>query len=101
MTYECVDCNRTFKTDHGVLAHCKAKDHECYNCELCDDGELVFKNEDEWDEHMEDRHEECEKCEKVFIDYEALCKHYRDSVAHRNIYCQQCDRHFKDESARK
>ena len=50
MSYECADCNRSFNTDRGVLAHCRAKGHDCYQCDLCDDEDIVFKNEDQLDE---------------------------------------------------
>ncbi|KIL61126.1 hypothetical protein M378DRAFT_167292 [Amanita muscaria Koide BX008] len=46
MSYECVHCSRLFNTDRGVLAHCRAKGHGCYQCDLCDDGD-IFKNNDE------------------------------------------------------
>ncbi|KIL61138.1 hypothetical protein M378DRAFT_26210 [Amanita muscaria Koide BX008] len=98
--YDCADCNRSFFTNRGLLAHCEAKGHEYYKCELCDtdDGDIVFMNKHELDEHMEDHHEECEICETVFVDYDALCEH--DCFTPGDAYCQQCDRHFKDESAR-
>ncbi|KAM6501671.1 hypothetical protein JOM56_001648 [Amanita muscaria] len=98
--YDCADCNRSFFTNRGLLAHCEAKGHEYYKCELCDtdDGDIVFINKRELDEHMEDHHEECEICETVFVDYDALCEH--DCFTPGDAYCQQCDRHFKDESAR-
>ena len=44
MSYECVDCNRSFDTMHAIECHCSAKGHSLYECDVCDNGRK-FKNE--------------------------------------------------------
>lgn len=46
MSYECVDCDRSFNTLLAIESHCGAKGHSQYECDACNYTGRKFKNSD-------------------------------------------------------
>lgn len=103
-SYKCSDCNKTFSTIVGVMAHGTAKGH------------TVPFEESPFSVYPKARLGlvECHPCKRGFIDQETLSKvrtwmistiicltniykHVRSSPLHSPSFCEQCQKWLKDE----
>uniref|UniRef100_A0A182Y139 C2H2-type domain-containing protein n=1 Tax=Anopheles stephensi TaxID=30069 RepID=A0A182Y139_ANOST len=90
--YQCVECKRSFKTQHQLNRHFKVHSDVRYQCEHC---EVSYTRRDKLRMHVEKAHKiqtyfVCDICLRSFDNDEALQQHLQRHKFPNNLECGTC-----------
>ncbi|KXN82124.1 hypothetical protein AN958_03178 [Leucoagaricus sp. SymC.cos] len=98
MSYECLDCDRTFSSVGAVQSHARAKGHSIPECEQCD---RIFVNENALDNTdlftLENIHLANSPAHQ--FNYESESEDTFSSASDEETYCYSCSRSFVSNGA--
>lgn len=87
-----VKCTMCFKSFHNIDAlHLHCSQWHTFECEHCDD---IFKNQENLNQHINDKHVKCDNCDRTFKKKYLLQPH---SIHCHKFKCEFCVRTFKSE----
>lgn len=98
--FACVDCQKTFCTQKGLLNHKLTHDNtKNFICEICG---LGFRRPDRLANHKfmhDSKPYPCRFCSKCFLTATRLEEHTRTHTGESPLVCSHCGQHFKARSA--